>query len=203
MNIIILGDKYQKRMKSKGCVGLIKLYNKNILTHQYKILKTKFPNANIIYVYGFDNKRFLSYVNKNIMSYSDIKLVYNPHYEQYNNVYSLSLLRDYLNQDCLILFGDHIFKNNTFDNFKRTNESQIFINVKTKTKLGCIINNDTIENVSYDLDNYLSEIYFISKNQIQTFRNLITNPAHHNYFIFEILNKMIDTNQKIIPNYII
>lgn len=202
MNIIILGDKYQKRMKSKGCVGLIKLYNKNILTHQYKGLKTKFPNANIIYVYGFDNKRFVSYVNKNVLNYPNIKLIYNPNYDKYNNVYSLNLINDYLNQDCLILFGDYVIKNTTFTNFKRTNESQIFISSKTKTRLGCIINNNMIENISYDLDNYLSEIYFISKNQIEIFKSLVTNPAHHNYFIFEMLNKMIDINQKIIPYYI-
>ena len=67
MNIIILGDKYQKRMKSRGCVGLIKYNNKNIISHQYKTLHSIFPNANIIYVYGFDNKRFISYINKNIL----------------------------------------------------------------------------------------------------------------------------------------
>lgn len=202
MNIIILGDKYQKRMKSRGCVGLIKLNHKNILTHQYKTLTTKFPNANIIYVYGFDNKRFVSYVNKNLFNYPNMKLVYNPYYDKYNNAYSLSLLHNHLHQDCLILFGDYIFKNSIFNHFKRTDESQIFINRKAKTRLGCVISHDIIENISYDLDNYLSEIYFISKNQIEIFKNLVTNPNYHNYFIFEILNKMIDTNQKIIPYYI-
>lgn len=203
MNIIILGDKYQKRMKSRGCVGLIKFNNKNILTHQYKTLKTKFPNANIIYIYGFDNKRFISYMNKNLLTYPNITLIHNSNYDKFNSVYSLSLVTNYLNQDCLVLFGDYIPKNHTFDNFKRTNESQIFINTKIKTKLGCVINNDTVENISYDLDNYLSEVYFISKNQIELFRNLISNPIYHNYFIFEIFNKMIDANQTIIPKYII
>lgn len=202
MNIIILGDKYQKRMKSRGCVGLIKLNNKNILTHQYKVLKHKFPNANIVYVYGFDNKRFVSYVNKNILMYSNITLVHNPNYDKYNNVYSLNLVNNYLNQDCLILFGDYIPKNTTFNNFKITKESQVFINLKTKTRLGCVVNHNTIENISYDLDNYLSEIYFISKNQIDIFKNLITNQIHYNHFIFEMFNKMIDSNQKIIPYYI-
>lgn len=202
MNIIILADKYQKRMKSRGCVGLIKFNNKNIITHQYKLFKNKFPNANIIYIYGFDNKRFTSYINKNLLTYPNMTLIYNHNYDKYNNVYSLSLAKNYLNQDCLILFGEHIIKNNLFDNFKHTDESQVFINPAIKTRLGCVINHHTIENISYDLDNYLSEIYFVSKHQIETFKNLITNPAHSNHFIFEIINKMIDTNQKIIPHYI-
>lgn len=203
MNIIILGDKYQKRMKSRGCVGLIKFNNKNILTHQYKVLKTKFPNAHIVYVYGFDNKRFISYVNKNLLTYPNMTLVHNSNFDKYNSVYSLSLVSNFLNQDSLILFGDYIPKNHTFHNFKKTNESQVFINTKTKTKLGCIINNNSVENIAYDLDNCLSEIYFISKNQIEIFKSLITSPSHYNYFIFEIFNKMIDANQKIIPNYIV
>lgn len=201
MNIIILGDKYQKRMKSRGCVGLIKLNNKNILTHQYKALKHKFPNSKIVYIYGFDNKRFLSYIHKNLLSYPDLLLVHNQYYEKYNNVYSLSLAQQYLHQDCLIMFGDQLVKQQTFDNFKHTQESQIFINSKIKTRLGCVVNNSNIENISYDLDNYLSEIYFISKAQVETFRNLISDPIHYNYFIFEILNKMIDYNIKIIPHY--
>lgn len=197
MNIIILGDKYQKRMKSRGCVGLIKYNNKNIISHQYKTLHSIFPNANIIYVYGFDNKRFISYINKNILSYPKIKLIYNPHYDDHNNVYSLSLVKEYLNDDCIIFFGDHIIKPATFGSFKLSNESQVFINSKNKTRLGCIVQNQNVYNIAYDLDNYLSEIYFISKDHIDNFKSLISNPMNHNHFIFEILNKMIDLNLKI------
>ena len=53
------------------------------------------------------------------------------------------------------MFGDHIIKNNTFNKFKPTEESQVFINTKNKTRLGCIINENIIENISYDLNNYL------------------------------------------------
>lgn len=202
MNIIILGDKYQKRMKSRGCVGLIKTNNKNILSNQYSILKKYFPYANIVYVYGFDNKKFLSYIEKNHSVYNDMVLIYNENYEKHNNVYSLNLVKDYLNTDCLILFGDHILKNSTFNNFKPTSKSQVFVSKKNKNKLGCIINDRyAIENISYDLENYLSEIYFISKDQIGIFKNLVDNPMYHNYFIFEILNKMIDQNQELIPNH--
>lgn len=199
MNIIILADKYQKRMKSRGCVGLIKYNNKNILSHQYKILNNIFPYANIVYVYGFDNKRLLSYVHKNSLDYQNIKLIYNNLYETYNNAYSLSLAKNYLNDDCLLLFGEHAIKNSTFENFKITPQSQVFIDKKIKTRLGCIINNNLINNICYDLDNYLSEIYFISKNHVSAFQQFIINPNHYNSFIFEIINKMIDSNYQFTP----
>ena len=117
MNIIILGDKYQKRMKSRGCVGLIKLQNKNILHHQYKILTNKFALSKIVYIYGFDNKRLLSYLEKNNQAYSQLEFVHNNRYDQYNNAYSLSLVKEYLDDDLLIMFGDKILTANTFSKF--------------------------------------------------------------------------------------
>jgi choline kinase len=202
MNIIILGDKYQKRMKSKGCVGLIKINKQNFLSHQYNVLRNRFPDSKIVYVYGFDNKRFASYVDKNHKSYQNMIFIHNKDFDKYNTSYSLSLVSDYLNEDCMILFGDSIIKTKEFSSFKQKRGSQVFMDKENKTKLGCIINNGKIENISYDLDNYLSDIYFISKQHIDIFRKLINDPNNHNNFIFEILNKVIDLNQTIIPYYI-
>lgn len=202
MNIIILADKYQKRMKSRGCVGLIKLQNKNILYHQYKILTTKFPSSKIIYVYGFDNKRLLSYIDKNNHLYKQLIFVHNNMYDQYNNAYSLSLVKEYFDDDLLIMFGDKIITSSTFNRFSRNKFSQIFIDNHSQSKLGCIIDNNRIENICYDLDNTLSEIYFISQDQAIDLKNLVSNPSFYNYFIFELVNKMIDSNKPIIPYFI-
>jgi choline kinase len=199
MNIIIVADKYQKRMKSKGCVGLIKYLNKNILSHQYQILQNIFPKSNIVYIYGFDNKRLINYIDKKKQKqeYKYLQLIYNSQYDTYNNAYSLYLAKNFLNDDCIIFFGDNIIKSSTFKDFKITQESQVFIDNNSKNKIGCIINNNRIYNISYDLDNILSEIYFISKPQITLFKSLVSN--NHNYFIFEIINKMIDLNQNFSP----
>lgn len=192
MNFIILGDKFQKRMKSKGCVGLIKLSSKTILQHQHKVIKNKFPNSKIIYIYGFENKKFLNFLDKNDTLNRDVIPIYNPLYNKYNNAYSLQVANDYLNTDCFILFGDNVLHPKIFDKFQYHEHSQIFINNKTKNKLGCIINDNNIENIAYDLDNYLSEIYYISNNDIENFRKLVTNSLYYNYFIFELINKLIE-----------
>lgn len=202
MNIIILADKYQKRMKSRGCVGLIKLQNKNILHHQYNTLTNRFPLSKIIYVYGFDNKRLLSYIDKNNQLYEQLICIHNNMYDQYNNAYSLYLAKEYLDDDTLIMFGDKVITHSTFKRFKHSQFSQIFVDNKSQSKLGCIIHNNTVENICYDLDNSLSEIYFISKDQAADLKNLVSNPILHNCFIFELLNKMIDSNKIIRPYFI-
>lgn len=199
MNIIILGDKFQKRMKSKGCVGLIKINNKNIIQYQYKILKQIFPSANIIYVYGFESKRFNTFIEKNSEINSNIKVIYNQNYEQFNSAYSLSLASDFLNDSCIIIFGDTIISKKTFQKFIPNENSQIFLSTKYKNKLGCIISDSRVTNISYDLDNYLSDIYYLSRNDSQTIQELLNHKINYNCFIFEIINKLIDMNHKIVP----
>lgn len=200
MNLIILGDKFQKRMKSKGCVGLLKTNNKPIIQHQYEIIKQSFPNiSSIIYIYGFEGKKFASFLEKNPTLSSEIITIYNKHYDFYNNVYSLSLAEKYLSTDFIVMFGDNILHKKSFANFKTSSGSQIFIDPKQNNKLGCIIHKNKIENIAYDLDNYLSEIYYISKDHASVTRDLLKDSSLYNCFIFEIVNKLIDMNHQIKP----
>lgn len=201
MNCIILGDKFQKRMKSKGCVGLIKHNNKCAIQHQYRVLKTYFPDANIVYVYGFESKRFSSFVQKSVDLGPGITLIHNKQYEEYNNAYSLFLSREFLQDDCLILFGDYIPPSKLFNKFDRSCGSQVFITTNSKTKLGCIIQNNLIQNIAYDLDNYLNDIYYLSSKESSIIKNYLDDKKFHNYFVFELINKLIDANYSVRPFY--
>jgi choline kinase len=200
MNCIILGDKFQKRMKYRGCVGLININNKTILQHQYENIKRVFPYSEIIYVYGFEQKRFSNYIDRSLLK-NNITTIYNPNYNIYNHGYSLSLAKDYLNDDCFIMFGDHILNYRIFNNFQKNN-SQLFVNTKQKNTIGCIINDKKITNISYDLDNYLLDIYYLSKQHSILLQKLITNPRLYNYFIFELFNQLIDYNQDLYPYFV-
>lgn len=199
MNFIILGDKFQKRMKSKGCVGLIKVNGKNILQHQHHTIKSYFPEAKIIYVCGFESKKILSFVSKNPILKNDLIMLNNKDYDKYNNAQSLSVASVFLNEDTTILFGDNILHKKVFAGFEPSRGSQIFINNKQKNKIGCIIRDNSIRNIAYDLDNCLSEIYFLSSFHSQTTNKLLMNSINHNCFVFEIINKLIDNNQIIKP----
>lgn len=193
MNFIILADKYLKGMKSKGSLGLLPVNKKyNIIEFQYKNIKKHFPKAKIIYVYGFDHKKIeLFFESKN---YKDLVYVYNPDYEKYNYVNSLNCVKEYLNGNCFITFGDVLFRHQIFNKFANT-FSQVFVNTKIKNKLGCTISDDNlVNNISFELDNYLSQLYYIHKSNIEIFKTLIGNETLKNYFLFEVINKMIDYN---------
>jgi len=195
MNIVILGDKFQKRMKSKGCVGLFKYGNDYLIIKQYKMLKKIFPKAKIIYVYGFEHKKLLIALDEYPEIKQDIELVYNPDYDLYNYGASLHLVREYLNDDVIIMFGDAIIDKSLFVKFDlKQKTSQIIINNQSNNKLGCVVNQLKIENIFYDLDNRIEEIYLLCKQDAMILINFLNSKSQaiKNMFIFEIINKLID-----------
>jgi choline kinase len=203
MNVIIVGDRFQKRMKSKGCVGLIKVNNKtSLIQDQYKNIKNIFPDSKIIYIYGFDSKRFCSFIKKNNELQNNVVFVYNKNHEQYNTVYSLSLAKDFLNDDCIILFADSKIDRKTFSKFNSNNGSQIFIDNNYNTDIGCVVSNNEVRNISYDLDNKLRDIYYLTAQDALKFRDMVSTDQYNNYFLFEIINKLIDHKSTISPYFI-
>lgn len=201
MNTIIIADKFQKRMKSKGCVGLIKdKKNKPLLQKQYQIIKTIFPESKIAYIYGFDNKRMDAYINKNQKSFQDTTFIYNESYGEYNTAYSLYLAKAFLQKDCLILFGDGLLSKSVFKKFDRCIGSQIFLSSDTQSSLGSIIKDNIVQNIAYDLDNKLSEIYFLQNEASTSLKETISTKQFNQYFLFELINKLID-NKHIFYSY--
>lgn len=199
MNFIILGDKFQKRMKSKGCAGLYKIKNQTLIEKQYNTIKNKFPNCKIIYISGFEGKKLTNYIDKHKTKYHDLILINNKQYDKYNHAHSLSLASKHLDTDCMICFGDKILSKSLFKNFDTTLGSQVFIDIDTKNSLGCIVYDGRIQNISYDLPNYLVDMFYLSKNHTMVIKKILSSKMYYNYFVFEILNQLIDNNETIIP----
>lgn len=203
MNCIILGDKFQKGMKSKGCAALISLNKKhNILQHQYNVLKSSFENINITYIYGFDSKKFIDFCKDSDLT---IDMIYNQDYNNYNEAFSLSLAKNILEQDeTLIIDGYVQFNKNIFRKFDRKIGSQVFIGTKDKEEnsVGCIIHDNYIENFSFDLDNNIEQIYYLNKDSSLKLKQVLDNTKYNNCFIFELLNILIDSGHTIKPKNI-
>lgn len=201
MNIIILGDKFQKRMKSKGCVGLYKINNTYLIVKQYKAIKKIFPDAHIIYVYGFEHKKLLSIINQYEELLHNIEFVFNPDHELYNYGSGLQLVSNRLSDNTIILLGDLLLDHKIMSKLKHDISSSKVVVTNKKNKLGCIIQNSKVENIFYDLDNCIEEIYYIAKKDVGSLKNILSSEcaAIKNMFIFEILNKMIDKKITIKP----
>ena len=194
MNIIILGDKYEKGMKSKGCQALMP-YSARVLMveHQIKQLHKACSRINnIVYVYGLDAKQFTSANTK-----YDIIKIYNPNYIDTNYAYSLCEARKFLDDNCLIIFGDtKLDKVNL--KYLKLDFSCVFTDNSAESKLGYIENQGNVINIAYDLPFKINDkIFYLSKNDAIKIQKLLENSQHHNNFIFELINKIIDDDSTV------
>jgi hypothetical protein len=193
IDIVILGDRYQKGKKSKGCPGLIPCNNNKLTTIEYQInnIKKVLPESTINYVSGFDKDKLENFLDK-IGLKDTINIINNENYLRYNESYSLSIALNFINQqsDVLVISGYYVPLALNNINFSK---STLFLDNK-KTKLGCIINHKNIvENIFFDLDNYIQEMYFLQNKDVKNIRNLLTTNKYNNAFLFELINNIIDS----------
>lgn len=203
MNCFILGDKYQNGMKSKGCPALISLNNKtNIFSHQYSILSSLIDNINIFYIYGFDNKKFLDFYKKTEGKIPFIA-IYNEQYNNYNQAFSLSLVKDIIAQDsALIIDGYQKLNKAVVKKILNSTISTILVNKnisRDSESVGCIIDQDSVVSLSLDLDNTIQSIYYLDHECTKNLSEILEDKKYHNNFVFELLNKLIDEGHTIKP----
>lgn len=191
MNCIIIADKFNKGNKSKGWLGSHPINSKyTLVSNQISVINAIFPKAKIIYIYGFDDKKVEDYFEKS--NHKNITLVQNPNYENYGETFSLCKARIFLESNTLIIPGLTILKKRMFTDFDRKKTS-VFVNNKHHNELGCFLNDkEKIEHICYELTNYLTNIYYIHKNDIEIFRSIVSRNENRNCFVFEIINKMIE-----------
>ena len=199
MNCIIIADRPSKGIKSKGWNGLIKINKtETLIQNQVKVIRQSFPKSKVIYIYGFDYKKVEEYFYHSNLD--NIVYVNNNRFASSGECFSVSTISEFLEQDCLIFFGNLILKPSMFKDFK-AKKSQIFITPKTENELGCTFNDKGfVEHICYGLENYLPNVYYISKKDIEQFKNLVTKNYYRNYFLFEIINRMIEKGADFQPN---
>lgn len=198
MNCIILGDKYKKGMKSKGCSALISFNKSNILHNQYSVIKQNFPNCKIIYIGGFESKKIESVVSK---QYQDIIFINNELYDQKNEGYSLFLSKDFLDENTMIISGYSLLEDKLFRVFCPGDYSHVFISSKNDNEIGCAIQNNSVLHIDFGLDNHITDMYYICKAHIGYLKSIVEDNSFHNCFLFELINKLIDKELTIKPYY--
>lgn len=191
MNFIILGDKYNRGTKSKGCSGLMPHKKDTIIKNQTSTIFSVFPRSKIIYVYGYDQKKIENYAALNYKSKKNIEFIHNPEYLTKGFGRSLFTALDYLNDSCVIMFGNTIITKSILMKIKHK-VPQVFLSKTIEYKLGCVITDEYIENMSYGLTNYSYGIYHFPKPETAMVAGVLDSQAGKNMFVFEIVNLLIE-----------
>lgn len=199
MNCIIIADKPSKGTKSKGWSGLTPLNSRQtLIQNQIKTLRKNFPKSKIIYIYGFDSKKVEDYFAETVLD--NFVYIKNNKFDSTGESYSVDLAKEFLNKECLIMYGNIILKSNSFKNFDKK-KSHIYVGGKSSSALGCTLNEKgVVTHICYGLDKPISNVYYIGKKDIEKFKNMVTRNDYRNYFVFEIINKMIETETQFLAS---
>jgi len=181
------------RMKSYGPKSLIQLNTPNhtILNNQLKVIKKLFQKYIVILICGFQSDKIMNDVPQNII------VIENERYLTTNVVRSLSIgLRATTGKHVLIVDGDLVFNyyalNCNFD------ESCMIIDNGTMSSdgVGCIVQNDYVENMSYDLDNKWGQIVYLTGKELDLFKCFCWDSNNEKKFGYEGLNEVIKQGGK-------
>lgn len=190
MNIILLHASNYNYIKTYGPRCLYRVENTTVLDKQIDALNKVFKDTNIFVVTGFKSKK----IKYHLKHHKNVFVIENIKYEDTNDLYSLSLGIEYIDNHVLIIQDNIIFKPVLFNKFK-TDVSKLFLSHNQKFELGCIVDKTNyINNISWGLKNYWTNMVYIKNHELLLLKELCKNPIIQKWFLVEGLNWIIDNH---------
>jgi len=192
----ILSYEITRGMKSIGPKGLLKSKkSKELINCQIANIKDKNIDTYVILGFGLDK------IKKRI-EYPNINIIKNDLYESANHGYAFELiLKNYNDQKydgCIIINNGILFNNDIKNNLLTSNRStpKIYYFNNTNTinfPVGFTIVNSKVQHMFFNLtDNIWNEIIYIDNTSLTKYKT-IYNSSMRNMFLFELINKSIES----------
>lgn len=187
-------------------VGFLEILNSTLIERTIKLL-SKYNINKIIIAAGYKAE----YYKKLAKEYSNLKIIENKKYKTTGNMYSLYLLRKYLQEDFILLEGDLIFEENIISlllNSKDKNVTMIDTSISDKedslyvtTKKNELLN---ISKGKYSLEKISGELIGISKLKYSSYLKMLDKftQIENKLFFYEysFLDKNIFSDLKCISS---
>ncbi len=192
LSIIILSAGLGKRMKSYGPKALIRLSDtETVISRQISILGAIYPGSEILVVVGFGAEK----ISRDFKDRYNIKLIYNPNYENVNVAHSISVgIKNASHKNVLIVYGDLVFNTDTLKGFYPDKSTIIYDSQKKMgpEEVGLTVIDNTVSTFSYGLPTKWAQIIYLAEPETRLTEKIIYKPEKHKMFGFEILNSIID-----------
>ncbi len=186
-NILIPAAGIGKRMRHLDVKALSPVGEETILSRQLRILQKVFPKSSIIVVVGYGAKNVIDVLPKNV------KWVENEQYDKTNVVRSLGLGLGVCLDKTLIVYGDLIFEEKTFDNMDFSSSFIISSNINPDA-VGVNIINGTVVNFSFGLKEKWGQIAYLRGQEFDVFKKITGDKKNGKKFAFECLNDLLELN---------
>ncbi len=212
MKIVILNSGIGERMGSltkKNPKCLVKINGGTILGHQVRNLTNNGMNNIIITTGPFENK--IKNFMKNKFPKLNIVYINNPKYAVTNYIYSIHLLRNFIDDDIILLHGDMIFEESVLKkliNSKYRNGVLVNRTIAPPEKdFKARVENNLVKEIKIDISGkncfFLAPIYKFSKKYFQLLLREIEKYVRNkktNIYAENALNNLLE-QAKIKPIY--
>lgn len=194
LSVIILASSYINRMKSAGPTALYKdSFGKSILEHQIKLVRSAYPDADIVVISGLWSDKI------SLMKNADFRIVENQLFDSTNEVADTRLALNNIHTNrVLIINGDLYFNRSTLNDLPE--ESFIIYdstNQLHNVDIGITIVDQNATILTFDLHSKYAGIIHIDEYDFEMFHKLCIDRTKSRLFLFEIINNMVNNGAKI------
>lgn len=193
-SVILIHSLPDRKIKSLGNKALISFGKNNLLDCQIQFIRSTFKNAEIIVVGGFEHKKLHKYLNK---KYNNIRYVYHEITEYINIGLSIQkALKLAIGKNIVIINGNLFVDKKASSDIKAIKNKNYIISTKqNKSPIGCIKNNNIVQNCFFDLPCSIYDFIYITAESSEQFYKCIYNTIDlEKFYIFEIINSCINKN---------
>ena len=174
---VILSYHKSNRYKSLHPKCLIEVNGRMLLDYQIDFLKSNgCKEINIIGGYKIDS----------LKNRGNVNILYYQNYEDSSEVDVLKFALDkiYTSSELYIMFGDVFIPPGKIDS-----KDSYILTHKHKKGIGCYCYENKIIRMSFDAEDKWGRLIYLNKDALEKLRNM---PDLKNYFIYEIINELID-----------
>lgn len=166
--------------------GFVRINNETIIERSINIL-LELEIKKIYIVIGYKKEYYKNLAKK----YNEIILIENDSYQESSSYYSLNLIKNYLNEDFILLDSDIIYEKKALKKLLDSKEENlILISSETGSKDECYVEaeDDCVIKMSKDkseLKKIYGEMLGISKLSVDYFRKIMELKVENSYYSYE------------------
>lgn len=200
VTVILLCDSPGYRMKSYGPLPLVTIDDSKLIDLQIKSIQQAFKNFEIILCVGFDSEKIHKYIRSKYHKLP-IRIVENQLFKSSNSCESARLsINNTLNGKVIICDGRLLFNSKTLSLIDMQSTCVLFENYPSDNlEIGVNVDDtNDAQYFSFGASKCWSEILFLhNRDIVEIFRKEASYTDNKNKFVFEILNELLRSKNKI------
>lgn len=190
--VIIINIFPDKKMKSLGNKGLIKLSNESLLIDHHINYFNNIFNKPDIYILG--NFEF-NKLDKHVTKYHNVHHIFCDTNDETNigGIIAPILSQIPTGSNVFITQSSILYFTKDKNNLNKNYSYVIGSSNNVCSGIGCIVNDNKVINCCYDLPNQIYDALFLCHKDIVFINHILSQTKNiHKFFLFEILNTILD-----------